>query len=70
MFAVWNAISEKALRKLNIEAPALRRGPMGIGYIDLLEGSELVRRRLDLADFRSVDEFFYSVSRPLAGSGV
>ena len=63
LFAVWNANAEKALRKLGIKS---RRGPMGIGYIDLLEGSELVRRRMGMTDFRSVDEFFYSVSRPLA----
>ncbi len=66
LFAVWNANAEKALRKLGLEAPALRRSPMGIGYMDLLEGSELVRQRLGMADFRSVDEFYYSVSRPLA----
>ena len=66
LFAVWNANAEKVLRKLGLEVGALRRGPMGIGYIDLLEGSELVRRRLGMADFRLVDEFFYSVSRPVA----
>ena len=42
---------------------------MGIGYIDLLEGSELVRQRLGMAEFRPVDEFFYTVSRPMAGAG-
>ena len=69
LFAVWNANAEKVLRKLGLEVEALRRGPMGIAYIDLLEESELVRQRLGLADFRSVDEFFYSVSRPMAGGG-
>ena len=67
LFAVWNGNAEKAFRKLGLEVGALRRGPMGIGYIDLLEGSELVRQRLGMADLRSVDEFFYSVSRPAAG---
>ena len=69
LFAVWNANAERALRKLGIEVRALRRGPMGIGYIDLLEGSELVRQRLGMADFRSVDEFFYTVLMPAAGGG-
>jgi hypothetical protein len=72
LFAVWNNNAEKAFRKLSqklspklgIEMNALRRGPMGIGYIDLLEGSDTVRRRLGVADFRSVDEFFYFISRP------
>ncbi len=69
LFAVWNANAEKALRKLGSDVAAMRAGPIGIGYIDLLERSELVRQRLGMADFRSVDEFFYSVSRPVAGGG-
>ena len=69
LFAVWNANAEKVLRKLGLDVAAFRRSPMGIGYIDLLEWSELVRQRLGLADFRSVDEFFYSVSRPAAAWG-
>lgn len=76
LFAVWNSNSEKAFMKLNrklsmklniklgMEMNALSRGPMGIGYIDLLEGSETVRRGLGMTDFRSVDEFFYFISRP------
>lgn len=68
LFAVWNANAEKAIKKLGIKTPVLRKGPMGIGYIDLLEGSDLVRQRLGLADFRTVDAFFYSVSRPVARS--
>lgn len=66
LFAVWTANAEKALRKLGLEVRAMRRVPVGIGYIDLLEGSGLVRQRLGMADFRRVDEFFYSVSRPAA----
>jgi len=66
IFAVWNANSEKALKKLGIDMRTLRRGPIGIGYIDLLEGAALVQRRLGMGDFRSVDEFFYWASRPLA----
>ena len=67
LFAVWNANAEKALRKLGLDMGALRRGPLGIGYIDLLEGSDLVRQRMRMLDFRLVDEFFYLVSRPAAG---
>ncbi len=69
LFAVWNVNAERALRKLGLEVRALRRGPMGVGYIDLLEGSELVRQRLGMADFRPVDELFYTVSRPMAAGG-
>ena len=69
LFAVWNANAEKVLRKLGLDVAAFRRSPVGIGYIDLLEWSETVRQRLGLADFRSVDEFFYSVSRPMALGG-
>ena len=69
LFAVWNASAEKSLRKLDLDSGALRRGPMGIRYIDLLEGSELVLKRLGLADFRSVDEFFYWLSKPASPGG-
>ena len=69
LFAVWNSNAEKALNKLGVQARAMRRGPIGISYIDLLEGSDLVRQRMGLPDFRSVDEFFYSVSRPAARRG-
>ena len=67
LFAVWNGNAERALGKLGIDMRASQRGPMGIGYIGLLEQSDLVRQRLGMLDFRLVDEFFYSVSRPEAG---
>ena len=69
LFAVWNGNAEKALKKLSLEVRGIRRDPVGIGYIDLLEGSETVRQRLRMPDFRSVDEFFYSVSRPVGLGG-
>ena len=66
IFAVWNANAEKALKKLGIDMRTLRRGPIGIGYIDLLEGVALVQRHMGMDGFRHLDEFFYWASRPLA----
>lgn len=68
IFAVWNANAEKTLIKLGlgIDMRTLRRAPVGIGYIDLLEGAALIRRHLGMDDFRPIDEFFYWASRPLA----
>ena len=66
IFAVWNVNSEKALKKLGMDMQTLRRGPIGIGYIDLLEATALVQRPLGMDDFRNVDEFIYWASRSLA----
>ena len=64
LFAVWNSNAEQALRKLGVNTKALKRGPMGIGYMDLLESLDVVRRDFGLPDFKSVDEFAYSITRP------
>ena len=63
LFGVWNSNAERTLRKLGMQAEALRKGPIGVGYLDLLEDLATLRRRLGVADFRVVDEFFYSVTR-------
>ena len=63
LFAVWNSSAERALGRVGVGPEALSRGPLGVSYIDVLEASSLVRRRLGLADFRSVDEFSYWIVR-------
>ena len=64
LFAVWTSHVERALRRLGIYPEGLRRGNLGMGYMDLLEALQRVRRELGLPDFRAVDEFAYAVTRP------
>lgn len=69
LFAVWNSNAERAFRKLQEPTEQMRKGPLGIAYMDLLEASSLVGRRLGLADFRALDEFWYSITRPVRRGG-
>ncbi len=69
LFAVWNSNAERAFRKLQVPTEQLRKGPLGIAYMDLLEASSLMRQRLRLADFRALDEFWYSITRPVRRGG-
>ena len=59
LFAPWSPHTERALRRLGMLPPGLRRGHPGLCYIDLLDTMHLLRVRLGLADFRAVDEFCY-----------
>ena len=69
LFAVWNAHAERALRRLEIFPKTLRKGHLGLCYLDLLETMQPVRQQLGLADFRSVDEFAYALSQPAKRTG-
>ena len=74
LFAVWNTNAERAFQKLQAPTEQMRKGPLGIAYMDLLEASSLMALRLGLADFRALDEFSYSIARPpppqcLCGNG-
>ena len=69
LFAVWNSPAERALRRLEIFPKTLRRGYLGLRYLDLLETMQPVRQHLGFADFRSVDEFAYALSQPAKGTG-
>ena len=64
LFAVWNSHVERVLRRLEIFPKTLGKGHLGLRYLDLLESLQPVRQQLGLADFRSVDEFAYALSRP------
>ena len=64
LFAVWNSHAERALRRLEIFPKTLRKGHLGLRYLDLLESLQPVRQQLGLADFRVVDEFAYALSQP------
>ena len=69
LFAVWNSNAERAIRKLGVSTKSLKKGPLGIRYMDMLEASEVVRVRLGLADFRAVDEFASSISHQARQKG-
>lgn len=69
LFAVWNSNAERAFKKLHAPTEQMRKGPLGIAYMDLLEASSLMGRRLGLADFRALDEFSYSITRPVRRGG-
>ncbi len=69
-FAVWNSAAERAIRKLKLPAQALRKGPLGVAYVDLLDSAYLMRRRLGLPDFRELDLFSYMVTRSASQGGV
>ena len=69
LFAVWNSHAERALRRLEIFPKTLRKGHLGLRYLDLLESLQPVRQQLGLADFRFVDEVAYALSQPAKKTG-
>ena len=69
LFAVWNSNAERALHRLEIFPKTLGKGHLGLGYLDLLERLQPVCQQLGLADFRTVDEFAYVLSKPAKKAG-
>jgi hypothetical protein len=69
-FATWNSTMERAMRKMKIPTKTLNKAPLGVAYVDLLNGAFLLRRQLGLRDFRSLDVFSYSITRAAAKGGV
>ncbi len=63
LFAPWSPHTERALRRLGLLPPGLKRGHPGLGYIDLLDALQPLSGRLGLRDFRAVDEFCYLIGR-------
>ena len=59
LFAVWNNNSERLLRRLGFYPASMKRGPVGIRYLDMLEALSRVRTEFRLSDFRQVDELAY-----------
>jgi hypothetical protein len=62
IFAVWNSRAERTLRKLGMYRERMRKGPLGVRYLDVLVALSLVRQRIGLGDFRAVDEFSYAMA--------
>ena len=59
LFAPWSPHTERALRRLGMLPPGLRSGHPGLCYIDLLDILGSLAHRMQMADFRNVDEFCY-----------
>ncbi|MFQ6028008.1 MAG: hypothetical protein ACE5Q6_10990 [Dehalococcoidia bacterium] len=65
LFGIWNAASERTLRRLGLFTPTMAKGHLGLGYLEVLESLAIVRQRMGLEHFRQVDEFCYVISRGL-----
>ncbi len=63
LFGVWNSRAERVLRREGDLNASAKTGPMGIRYLDILEGLAKLRHRLGLPDYIAVDEVCYSGTR-------
>ena len=63
LFGIWSPYAERALRVLGLYPPTLRKGHLGLRYLDLLDALQRVKQLAGLADFPAVDEFCYVVTR-------
>lgn len=64
LFCVWNGNAEKILRRTGAYPSAMKRGPEGIRYLDLLEALASLGARAGLPDFIAVDETAWLATRP------
>ena len=63
LLGVWNNNAERLLRRMGMHGRIKKPGPVGIRYIDLMEGLQAIRMRLGLPDFREVDQLAYAAAR-------
>ncbi len=63
LFAVWNANAERLLQRAGLLPNNIKRGPIGIRYLDILEALNKVRARSGLRDFREIDELAYQAAQ-------
>ena len=64
LFGVWNGNAERALRLVGAYPESMKRGPMGIRYLDVLESLARVQAQGRLPDFIEVDIMSYVATRP------
>ena len=69
LLAVWNSYAEGTLRRLGTLSRGMKTGPIGIRYLDVLEGLAQARFRLGLPDFRALDELCFAVAARKTKSG-
>ena len=65
LFCVWNGNAEKMLRRAGMFPVAMKRGPEGIRYLDLLEALGRLGSRSGLPDFIAVDETAWLAAKPI-----
>ena len=67
LFCVWNSNAERMLRRVGLFPSAMKRGPDGIRYLDLLEALGRLGAQTALPDFIAVDEMAWLSTRPNPG---
>ncbi len=63
LFCVWNGNAERMLRRAGVCPSAMKRGPDGIRYLDLLEDLGRLGAQSGLPDFIAVDETAWLLAR-------
>ena len=63
LFGVWNANAEELLKRTGLLPSSIKRGPLGIRYLDILGALNQVRARAGHRDFREIDELAYQAAR-------
>ena len=69
LFCVWNGNAERMLRRAGSYPGAMKRGPEGIRYLDLLEALGRLGSQAGLPNFIAVDESAWLVARLAMRSG-
>ena len=69
LFAVWNNNAERLLSRAGLLPVTMKRGPIGIRYLDLLEALNQVRSRSGRRDFREIDEVAYQAAKTISPQG-
>ena len=67
LLCVWNSNAERMLRKAGLFPSAMKRGPDGIRYLDLLEALGRLGAQTGLPDFIAIDEMAWLSTRPNPG---
>ena len=62
IFGVWNANAETLLKQTGLLPSTIKRGPIGIRYLDVLGSLNQVRSRTGRQDFREIDELAYQAA--------
>ena len=63
IFGVWNANAETLLKQTGLLPSTIKRGPIGIRYLDVLGSLNQVRSRTGRQDSRETDELAYQAAR-------
>ncbi|MDA1128819.1 MAG: hypothetical protein O2913_08980 [Chloroflexi bacterium] len=63
LFAVWNSNAAGLLKQAGLLRGSMKRSPIGIRYLDMLEALNQVRSRSGRRDFREIDELAYKAAQ-------